>query len=56
MAELSKQYTVFTLDNLDSFECDCITFGLCSTLASDVSEVNAKLPQGAESNILPYLH
>ena len=53
MDKLSEQYTTFTVGNLDFFECSHMPFGLCKH-ASHVSEVNAKLPQGAESNILPW--
>ena len=34
MDELSKQYTAFTVGNLDFFECDCMPFGLCNVLAT----------------------
>ena len=34
MDESSKQYTTFTIGNLDFFECDCVPFGLCNTLAT----------------------
>ena len=30
MDESSKQYTTFTVGNLDLFECDCMPFGLCN--------------------------
>ena len=33
MDESSKQYTVFTVGNLDFFECDCMSFGLCNAPA-----------------------
>ena len=34
MKEASKQYTAFTVGNLGFFECDCMPFGLCNTLAT----------------------
>ena len=34
MDEASKQYTTFTVGNLGFFECDCMPFGLCNTLAT----------------------
>ena len=34
MEEASKQYTTFTMGNLEFFECDCMLFGLCKTLAT----------------------
>ena len=33
MGEASKQYTTFTLGNIGFFECKCMPFGLCNTLA-----------------------
>ena len=54
MDKSSKQYTAFTVGNLDFFECDCMPFGLCN-VTSHISVANAKLPRGAESNILPHL-
>ena len=33
MEEASKQYTTFTVGNLEFFECDHMPFGLCNTLA-----------------------
>ena len=53
MDELSKQYTAFTIGNLGFFKCDHMLWAVQHT--SHVSEVNAKLPWGAESNILPHL-
>ena len=54
MDESLKQYTAFTVGNLGFFECDCMPFGLHNA-PSHISEVNAKLPQGAKSDILPHL-
>ena len=34
MDESSKQYTAFTIDNLDFFKCDCMPFGLCNAPAT----------------------
>ena len=34
MDELSKQYTTFTVGNLDFYECNCMLFWLCSALAT----------------------
>ena len=34
MDELSKQYTAFTVGNLDFFECDCMPFRLCNVPAT----------------------
>ena len=34
MDKSSKQYTAFTIGNLDFFECDCMPFGLCNTPAT----------------------
>ena len=34
MEEASKQYTTFTVGNFGLFECDCMPFGLCNTLAT----------------------
>ena len=34
MDELSKQYTMFTISNLDFFECDHMPFGLCNVPAT----------------------
>ena len=33
MEEASKQYTAFTVGNLEFFECDCMPFGLCNVSA-----------------------
>ena len=34
MGEASKQYTAFTVVNLEFFECNCMPFGLCNALAT----------------------
>ena len=34
MEEASKQYTAFTVGNLEFFECDWMPFGLCNALAT----------------------
>ena len=34
MGKASKQYTAFTVGHLGFFECDCMPFGLCNTLAT----------------------
>ena len=34
MDETSKQYTVFTVELLGFFECECMPFGLCNTPAT----------------------
>ena len=34
MEEAPKQYTAFTVGNLEFFECDCMPFGLCNMLAT----------------------
>ena len=52
--ESSKQYTMFTVGNLGFFESDCMPFGLCNAPTS-FPAVDAKLPRGAESDILPHL-
>ena len=54
MDESLKQYTAFTVGNLGFLKCDNIPFGLCNTSAT-FSEVNAKIPRRAKSNILPHL-
>ena len=54
MDKSSKQYTAFTVGNLDFFECDCMPFGLCNAPAT-FQQLMKKLPRGAESNILPHL-
>ena len=34
MDEASKQYTAFTVGNLEFFKCDRMPFGLCNALAT----------------------
>ena len=34
MDDASKQYTIFTVRNIEFFECKCMLFGLCNILAT----------------------
>ena len=34
MEEALKQYTAFTVGNLEFFECHCMPFGLCNALVT----------------------
>ena len=34
MEEVSKQYTAFTVGNLEFFECNWMSFGLCNALVT----------------------